>query len=218
MEWFSQAGLEHLLSEYGYSLVFIIIALEAMGVPAPGESLVIAAAVYAATTGRLDIAGVIAAAIGGAIMGDNFGFLIGRWAGFPLLKRYGKHVGLTDRRLTLGRYLFMRQGGKVVFAGRFIAILRTFVALLAGANHMDWKVFLVWNAVGGVAWATLYGGGAYLAGNLVTKIAGPIALGLAVAAAIGLVIAIVLLRRNETRLEERAEQAMGEHDRNQRGR
>ena len=154
--------------------------------------------------------GVIASAIGGAIMGDNFGYLIGRWAGFRLLTRYGKHLGLTDRRLTLGRYLFKTQGGKVVFAGRFIAILRTFVALLAGANHMDWKVFLVWNAVGGVVWASVYGGGAYLAGNLVTKIAGPIAIGLAVVAAIAVVIAIVLLRRNETRLEERAEQAMGE--------
>ena len=146
-------------------------------------------------------------------MGDNFGYLIGRWAGFPLLKRYGRHVGLTDRRLTLGRYLFDRQGGKVVFAGRFIAILRTFVALLAGANRMDWRSFLLWNAVGGVVWATLYGTGAYLLGNLITRITGPLAIVLGLAGSVVIVVAVVLLRRNENRLEDRAERAMAEQER-----
>ncbi|WP_254070425.1 DedA family protein [Acidisphaera sp. L21] len=210
MDWFSTDTLDHLLGEYGYGVVFVIICLEAMGVPAPGESLIIAAAVYAATTGRLGIVGIILAAIGGAIMGDNFGYLIGRWAGFPLLKRYGKHVGLNERRLTLGRYLFQTQGGKVVFVGRFIAILRTFVALLAGANGMHWKTFLLWNAVGGVVWATLYGTGAYLLGNLMHKIAGPVGISLGIIAAIVIVVGIVLLRRNESRLEDKAEKAMGQ--------
>ncbi len=212
-EWFGKAALDHLLGEYGYGVVFTIIGLEAMGVPLPGESLIIAASVYAATTGRLGIVGVIVAATCGAIMGDNFGYLIGRWAGFPLLRRYGRHVGLNDKRLTLGRYLFQTQGGKVVFVGRFIAILRTFVALLAGANRMDWRSFLLWNAVGGVAWATLYGSGAYLLGNLMTRIAGPVAMGLGGVAAIVIVVAIVLLRRNEARLEDKAEQAMAKQDR-----
>ena len=186
----------------------MLIGLEAMGLPLPGESLIIAAAVYCATTGKLHIAGVIAAAIAGAIMGDNFGYLIGRWAGFPLLRRYGRHVGLNDRRLTLGRYLFQTQGGKVVFVGRFLAILRTFVALLAGANHMGWKTFLLWNAVGGVAWATLYGVGAYLLGNAMSRLEGPVGIGLGVVAAIVVIVAIFVLRRNETRLEDKAEQAM----------
>ena len=211
-DWFSTDTLHHLLGEYGYGLVFAVIGLEAMGVPLPGESLIIAAAVYAATTGRLGIVGVIMAAIAGAIMGDNFGYLIGRWAGFPLLQRFGRHVGLTERRLTLGRYLFHTQGGKVVFLGRFIAILRTFVALLAGANRMDWRSFLLWNAVGGVTWAAVYGTGAYLLGNLMTRIAGPVAIVLGVVAAVGVVVAIVLLRRNESRLEDRAEQAMAKQD------
>ncbi len=206
--WFGKEAIDHLLGEYGYGVVFVVIGLEAMGVPLPGESLIIGASIYAATTGRLGIVGVIAAAIVGAIMGDNFGYLIGRWAGFPLLRRYGRHVGLNDKRLTLGRYLFQRHGGKVVFIGRFIAILRTFVALLAGANKMDWRSFLLWNAVGGVAWATLYGTGAYLLGNVMTRITGPLAIGLGVVGAIVLVVAIVLLRRNEARLEDKAEQAM----------
>ncbi len=212
-EWFGREAMDHLLGEYGYGVVFAVIGLEAMGAPLPGESLIIAAAIYAATTGRLGIVGVVGAAIAGAIMGDNFGYLIGRWAGFPLLRRYGRHVGLTDRRLTLGRYLFDRQGPKVVFFGRFIAILRTFAALLAGANRMDWRSFLLWNAVGGIVWATLYGTGAYLLGDLITRITGPLAIVLGGAGAVVVVVAVILLRRNESRLEDKAEQAMAERER-----
>ena len=208
MSLLSKAGLEHLLGDYGYGLVFAVIGLEAMGLPFPGESLIIAAAVYCATTGKLHIAGVVAAAIAGAIMGDNAGYLIGRWAGFPLLRRYGRHVGLNDRRLTLGRYLFQTQGGKVVFVGRFIAILRTFVALLAGANRMEWKTFLLWNAVGGVVWATSYGVAAYLLGSAASRLEGPVGIGLGAIAAVVVIIAVFMLRRNETRLEDKAEQAM----------
>ena len=127
-----------------------------MGAPLPGESLLIGASIYAATTGKLEIGWVIGAAATGAILGDNLGYIIGRWAGFPLLKRYGAYVGLNERRMNLGRYLFARHGGKVVFTGRFIAFLRTFVALMAGASKMDWKVFLLWNAVGGIVWTSLY--------------------------------------------------------------
>ncbi len=206
---FSKEGLEHLLGEYGYGLVFIVIMLEAMGLPLPGESMIIGAAIYAATTHKLDITIVVPAAIVGAIMGDNFGYLIGRWAGFPLLRRFGAKVGLTEKRLNVGRYLFKRHGGKLVFVGRFIAFLRTFVALLAGANGMEWKTFLVWNAVGGVVWATLYGVGAYLLGNLATRLAGPVGIGIGIVAAIAVVISVLVLRRNEKRLEDEASRSMG---------
>ena len=96
----------------------------------------------------------------------------------------------------------------MVFVGRFIAILRTFVALFAGANHMEWKTFLLWNAVGGVMWASLYGFGAYILGDAMKRLAGPIGIGIAVAAAVVVVVAIVFLRRNEKRLEDKAETAM----------
>ena len=115
---------------------------------------------------------------------------------------------MTDRRLDLSRYLFKTQGGKVVFVGRFIAFLRTFVALFAGANNMEWKTFLLWNAVGGVAWASVYGVGAYLLGNEMKRLAGPIGIAIAVVAIIVVVVAVVLLRRNEARLEDKAVQAM----------
>ena len=209
---FSLHGLEHLLGQYGYGLVFAVIALEAMGLPLPGESMIIAAAVYAGTTGKLSIYGVVPAAIAGAILGDNFGYLIGRWLGVRALRRYGRHVGLTGKRLDLGRYLFKRHGGKVVFLGRFIAILRTFVALLAGANSMGWKTFLLWNAVGGVVWATLYGAGGFLLGDLMTRIAGPIGIGLGAVAAVAVVAAVIFLRRNELRLEEVASKDMGKDE------
>jgi membrane protein DedA with SNARE-associated domain len=200
--------LDHLLQHYGYGVVFSIVCLEAMGAPLPGESMLIGASIYAATTGKLDIEWVIVAAAAGAILGDNLGYIIGRWAGFPLLQRYGSYVGLNERRMNLGRYLFARHGGKVVFTGRFIAFLRTFVALMAGASKMDWKVFLLWNAVGGVVWTSLYCTGAYLLGDQMRRIQGPLGIGLAVVAAVVIGGAVWFLRRNEKRLEERAEQSM----------
>jgi membrane protein DedA with SNARE-associated domain len=205
---FGLGTIDHLLQQYGYGVVFGVIGLEAMGAPLPGESMIIAASLYAAATGRLNIGIVIAVAAAGAILGDNAGYMIGRWAGFPLLERYGRTVGLTERRLLLGRYLFRVHGGKVVLVGRFIAVLRTFVALMAGASCMDWKVFLLWNAVGGVAWTLLYGTGAYLLGDAIHQVEGPLGIGLGVVAAVVIVTTIWFLRRNEKRLEDKAVQEM----------
>lgn len=200
--------LDHLLQSYGYIVVFAVIGLEAMGLPLPGESMLIGASLYAATTGKLDIVFVIVAAAAGAILGDNLGYVIGRWAGFPLLKRYGGYVGLNDRRMKVGQFLFKKHGGAVVFTGRFIAILRTFVALMAGASHMDWRIFLFWNALGGVVWTACYCTAAYLLGDVVRQIQGKLAIALGIAALMVIGTAIVFLRRNEKRLEDKAEDAM----------
>ena len=176
----------------------------------PGESLLIASAVYASTTHRLDIWLVVGAAAIGAVVGDNLGYLIGHSVGSRVLLRYGRHVGLTEKRLQIGQYLFGRYGGLVVFFGRFIAVLRTFAALLAGANHMDWRMFLLWNALGGLAWACLYGFGGYLLGDAVTRIAGPVGLVLAGLAIAAIVTVVIYARRHETRLEQQAERALQE--------
>ena len=183
--------------------------LESMGAPLPGESMIIGAAIYCATTHRLDIVWVIAAAIVGAIMGDNFGYVIGRQIGYRMLARFGRHVGLNDQRLKLGRYLFRQHGPKVVFFGRFIAILRTFVALLAGANHMPWSKFLLYNALGGIGWAGGYGIAAYLLGKEAEQISGPLGIAVGIAAAIVVFAAVVFLKRNEHRLTREAEAAAG---------
>lgn len=199
--------LDHLLQHYGYGFIGLIVMLESMGAPLPGESLIVGTAIYCATTHRLDIVWVVAVAIAGAIMGDNFGYLIGRSLGFRMLARFGRHIGLNDQRLRLGRYLFRQHGGKVVFFGRFIAVLRTFAALLAGANHMPWRRFLVYNALGGIGWAGGYGFAAYLLGQQAKSLSGPFGIVVGTVAAIAVIAGFLFLKRNESRLTREAEQA-----------
>ncbi len=142
--------LLQLLAHYGYLAVFGLVGLESAGVPLPGETMLVAAAIYAGSTGRLSLAGVLAAAISGAVLGDNAGFAVGRYGGWRLLARYGRYVRLREKDLKTGRYLFARHGGTVVFFGRFVTILRICAAFLAGANRMRWRRFAVFNAAGGI--------------------------------------------------------------------
>jgi membrane protein DedA with SNARE-associated domain len=201
-------ALETLLQQYGYAVVFFGILLESTGLPLPGESLMIAAALYAATTHRLDIALLVALAALGAICGDQIGYGIGRWIGYPVLARWGRKVGLTDERLQLGGFLFRRYGGGVVFLGRFVAFLRTFAAVLAGANRMPWHRFLLWNSLGGIGWTALYGFGAYALGDAAKRIKGPVGIALAVIGGIALLAAVIFVHRNESRLLAEARQQM----------
>lgn len=113
-------------------------------------------------------------------------------------------------RLKIGQYLFLRHGGKIVLIARFVTVLRTFAALLAGVNRMRWRYFALMNAIGGICWASLFGGGAYLFGEEVHRVTGPIRL-LLVVVAIGLVIAgILFFRHREKELEQRADAALRE--------
>lgn len=201
-----------LILHYGYGLVFAVIALESMGVPLPGESLLIAAALYAATTGNIAIEWVALAAVLGSIAGDNAGYLIGRRIGTRAIARYGPRVGLNEDRQKLGQFLFLRHGGKVVFFGRFVVLLRTFAAVLAGANRMNWGRFLLWNALGGTAWTALYAFVPFLLGSQVHKLTGPAGWalgGLVLAAVIG---TVVFVHRNEARLITQAKAAMAERE------
>src|ERR1043166_6761117 len=153
-----------LISHYGYAAVGRVVGLESMGIPLPGETMLVLSAIYAATHSDLHIAGVIAAAAIGAILGDNVGYWLGRELGYPLLQRYGRYVGFSETRIKLWQYLFLRHGGKVVFFGRFVAVLRVLAAFLAGASPREGKSFLIANATGGVLWSLVYGLGAYLFG------------------------------------------------------
>ncbi len=201
-----------LVQQHGFWVVGTVIFFESMGLPLPGESLLIAAALYAATTGDITIEHVIAASALGAVLGDNAGYLIGREIGPPVLARYGPKIGLTLDRQQLGRFLFLRHGGKVVFFGRFVAFLRTFAAVLAGASHMPWRRFLVWNALGGVFWTCLYGFGAYLLGDQVHRLAGPFGIAVGVVALVVVVLSVRFVRRHEARLIEEAKAEMGEQE------
>lgn len=149
--------LMHLLATYGYLAVLLFVAIESTGIPFPGETMLLVAAIAAGTTHQLSIAWVIVAAAGGAILGDNLGFWVGREGGYRLLRRYGRYIRLEEHRLKQGQYLFLKHGGKVVFFGRFVAVLRAWAAFLAGTNRMRWPRFLLFNAAGGIVWATLYG-------------------------------------------------------------
>jgi membrane protein DedA with SNARE-associated domain len=205
----SAAGsINGLIASYGAWIVAVTVGLESVGLPLPGETMLLSAALYAGSTGRLSILTVVAAAAAGAIAGDNLGFWIGRDLGYPWIQRHARLVRLTPRRVKLGQYFFRLHGGKVVFFGRFVALLRAAAALLAGLNRMEWKRFLFFNAAGGVTWAAGYGWLAYRFGVALQHYAGPVNLILltgAVAAGVG---GLIFIRRNERRLEERAERAL----------
>ena len=116
--------LTHFLTAYGYGAVLLFVAIESMGIPFPGETMLLVAATYAGMTHRLSPPLVIVAAASGAILGDNLGYWIGREGGYRLLRRYGRYLRLDERKVKLGQYLFCKHGGKVVFFGRCIAVLR----------------------------------------------------------------------------------------------
>ncbi len=201
---FAASDISHLLAIYGYWAVLVFVAIESTGIPFPGETMLLAASIYAGTSHNLNIILVIAAAAAGAIIGDNFGYFIGREGGYRIVRRYGKYIRLDERKLKLGQYLFLRHGGKVVFFGRFVSVLRAWAAFLAGVNRMDWPRFFFFNATGGILWATIYGTAGYILGNNVHRIAGPVGIGAGVAAAIIIIAFLVFLKRNEKRLEEEA--------------
>jgi membrane protein DedA with SNARE-associated domain len=201
-------ALEGLIHQYGYPTIFLCIMLESTGLPLPGESLMIAAALYAASTHQLNIFIVVSLAAAGAICGDQIGYGIGRWIGYPILARWGRKIGLTGERLDLGRFLFWKYGGGVVFLGRFVALLRTFAAVLAGANRMPWHTFLLWNSLGGIGWTSLYGFGAYALGDAAKRVSGPVGIGLTVAGGAALIAVIIFVNRNQRRLLEDARREM----------
>ena len=207
LHFLSSAPIQDLVQTYGLWMVFLLIMLESTGLPVPGESVLVSAALYAGSTHGIGIAPVIATAALAAVVGDNIGYLIGRTVGFHILVRYGRYIHLDDARLKVGQYLFLQHGGKIVFFGRFFALLRAFAALLAGVNHMAWPRFLMMNALGGICWAALFGLGAYRFGETMTKVAGPVG-AVILLAGLGLVIAsAVFFRHHEKELKRRAELA-----------
>ena len=204
---FLGSNLDSLLATYGYLAVFVFVGVESIGVPVPGETMLVTAAIYAGTTGRLSIFWVIVASSAGAILGDNIGYAIGRTGGYRLVKRYGRYIRLEENRLRLGQYLFDKHGSKVVFFGRFVSVLRIFAAFLAGVNRMHWRTFLIFNAAGGIIWSTLYGIAAFLLGKQLLQLSGRVDLGLAIVGVAVIITVIVFLRRNEARLQAEADRA-----------
>jgi membrane protein DedA with SNARE-associated domain len=191
-----------------YVLVPILVGLEYLGVPVPGESALIAAALLAATTHRVEIAIVIPVAAAGAIVGANIGFGIGYWGGARLLMWIARRLHISESRLKVGRYLFWRFGAWVLLFGRFLTVLRAYISFLAGVSRMGWGRFELVNLLGGTLWATVYGLAYYAAGELLLRFSTPIELVLVSVAVVVVVIGVVLVRRNQNRLVEAAERAL----------
>jgi membrane protein DedA with SNARE-associated domain len=183
----------------GYLALGVLVGAESMGVPVPGETALIAAGLLA-HSGRLNIVVVIAVAAGGAIVGDNIGYAIGRTGGRRLLERPGFLERWRREVLERGEPFFQRHGSKAVFLGRWFAGLRIAAAWLAGISHMHWRVFLFWNALGGIAWATSVGLVAYLLGPTAAQIIKDAGLaGIAVVVIAGVGYLIWQWRRRRTR-------------------
>jgi membrane protein DedA with SNARE-associated domain len=179
-----------------------------MGIPLPGEVTLIIAAILAGKGHDLNITGVVAAAALGAVIGDNTGFWLGRWLGYRILFKHGHYVRLTESRIKLGQYLFLRWGAAVVFGARFMAVLRSLSGFVAGANRMPWRRFVVFNAAGGMVWAIVYGGGAYTLGSEAHHLLGPVGIILALVALVAIGGIAIFVYRNETRLTAEAERAL----------
>jgi membrane protein DedA with SNARE-associated domain len=156
--------LTHFIAHYGLFFLFGIVCLESAGLWLPGETALIAAGVYAAE-GHLPIAGVIAVAGAGAIIGDNIGYWAGREGGRRVIYRYDWTSRLADRVMPPAERFFDKHGGKAVFLARFFGGVRVMGAWMAGITRMSWWKFLFWNAAGGICWATAVGLVAYYAGG-----------------------------------------------------
>ena len=184
------AALIDLPANVGYAAVFALIAVETMGIPVPGETALIGAALLA-HDGQLDIGLLVALAAAAAIIGDNVGFAIGRKGGRRLFVRPGPFHKHRLAVLEHGEPFFARHGPKAVFLGRWVTGLRIASAWLAGMNKMAWPTFLFWNALGGIAWAASIGFGVYFLGQTAERVistVGPAAAVLGVIALVGFLV------------------------------
>jgi membrane-associated protein len=198
----SLINVDHLVEVAGYPLLFLLVMGESSGVPIPGETALITAAVLA-SRGKLQIEWVIALAATAAIVGDNIGYLIGRKGGRWLLERPGRLHRQRLEVLRTGEPFFKRHGPKAVYLGRFVLGLRVWASWLAGATRMHWRSFLLWNALGGISWAIAIGLLAYFLGSSAGNAIEAFGIyGLAAALA-AVVTAFVLHRRARRRRDAR---------------
>jgi membrane protein DedA with SNARE-associated domain len=159
-----------LIDEFGYLGVGAVVFVESFGIPAPGETAIIAGAV-AAASGHLNILAVAATAFLAAVIGDTLGYEIGRRGGRPLVNRFGRYVRLTPARLEKLEGFMTRQGPKVIVVARFVEGLRQFNGIVAGLAGLHYRKFLAWNALGAALWVGLWATAAYLAGDHIEEIA-----------------------------------------------
>jgi membrane protein DedA with SNARE-associated domain len=200
---FDMATLQDVLGRWGYLVIFGAMLLENAGVPLPGETVTLMGG-YAAGSGQLNVLGVMGAAIGGAVLGDNIGYWVGRRLGWDLILKVGRWLGQSPAQLDKLREQFLRHAGKSVLLGRFVAVLRVVAGPMAGAVGMPYPRFLLCNVVGATLWATTMVSLAWLGGRWIPverMVKGVVEFGLG---ALVLVALIVLLPKLLSRFEQRA--------------
>ena len=198
----------HLVHVYGLVVVAGVIGFESLGLPFPGESVLILASILAGTKHTLNIFAVVLTASSAAVVGQMIGYLIGREFGYFLLLRYGPYVRITESRIKLGEYLFLRHGGKIIIIARFVPLLRALAGILAGANRMPWRQFMLANIAGAVLWSCAFGFAAYMLGREIEKVAGPLVIVIGVAAVVVIALGAHFVGRHEAELAAEAERAL----------
>ena len=156
--------LARLLQLYTYPVLFLLVLVESLGIPLPGEIALVTAAAYA-SRGSISIYAVIALAAAGAIIGGILGYWIGVKGGLPLIARYGGYIGVRKSHIDKAHSFFERNGSKTILFGRFIALLRTWAAVVAGAACMSFRKFVTYNTIGSIVWAIVFGWLGYYFGH-----------------------------------------------------
>ena len=206
-EFLSTANLEELINTWGYGVVFAAMVLESAGLPLPGETVTLLGG-YAAGSGHLNLAGVIAAASSGAMVGDSIGYWVGRRAGWPVMLRVGRWLRQSPEQMETLRSQFLNHAGKSVLLGRFVAVLRVLAGPMAGAVGMPYGRFLVFNCTGALLWATTMVSLAWLGGRWIPfqrMVEGVLEFGIGALVLVALIVAVPkLLSWWESRLLHRS--------------
>lgn len=199
--------MTHLVHAYGYWAVVIVLVLESFGVPIPGETILIAAGTYAGETHNLSVWLIWLSASIGVLIGSSAGYWVGTKGGYPLLRRYGRYIHMNEPEIKVGLYVFDRYGAIVVSAGRFVAVLRTYSAFLAGTNRMKPHKFAAFNFIGAVAWTGVWSLLAYYVGKSLGSASKPVDYTVGAVAIVLVVVVILVVRHQAKRLEAVAEAA-----------
>jgi membrane protein DedA with SNARE-associated domain len=203
------AFVNHVVGSWGYYAVFGMLAAEGFGLFfVPGETTLLAAAIVAGATHHLGIVFVLLAGYAGALLGDNFSYFVGHRFGFGLIRRYGPSVRLNQKRIKFVQVLYLRYGIPIVFAGRFVMLLRSWESFLAGANRMPWRRFAPVNAAASLVWVCAWGLGAYALGEAGTAMLKTVGLALFGVFCLAFVAAWLYFRRHESDMEAWADAAL----------